>query len=233
MNNKVKALIFSLCAGLCLSGVSFAETIVLKSGKIVEGKIVNKTNEYTEVDFMGVKIKYFNDQIAEIKNNEPAAVSSSAASNSETGLISIKIKGSEADSSKKAENITECIKRLDSANSKMDSLVAQRMTQAIDVNSPKMTDQQYSSLQNIIGELKVRADEVEKMQPPQACKTLKDIFLKKCRARISGVEELLAGRLPPGEVTRMVEKQNKEAEEISKKYNEERQRIIKANDIKL
>ncbi|MCM8786612.1 MAG: hypothetical protein NC935_00975 [Candidatus Omnitrophica bacterium] len=49
---------------------TFAEIIRLKSGKIVEGEIVEKTNEYVKIDFLGVKLKYYFDQIDAIEEKQ-------------------------------------------------------------------------------------------------------------------------------------------------------------------
>lgn len=51
---------------------SFAETVYLKSGKKVEGKIIEKTNGYISIDFHGVTLRYDNDQISYISNGAAA-----------------------------------------------------------------------------------------------------------------------------------------------------------------
>ncbi|MFA6282429.1 MAG: hypothetical protein WCY05_08040 [Candidatus Omnitrophota bacterium] len=47
----------------------FAETIVLKSGKTIEGKILEKTDKYIKVDTEGIAITYYLDDIASIDGN--------------------------------------------------------------------------------------------------------------------------------------------------------------------
>ncbi len=42
----------------------FAETIHLKNGKTVEGKIIEKTKEYIKLDVDGITLTYYSDQIA-------------------------------------------------------------------------------------------------------------------------------------------------------------------------
>ena len=49
----------------------FAETIVLKSGQKVEGKLLEKTNEYIKINFQGVVLTYFNDQVESIEGEKP------------------------------------------------------------------------------------------------------------------------------------------------------------------
>ena len=51
---------------LCLPIFTFAETIGLKSGKTVEGKLIEKTDKYIKIDFQGVPLTYFFDEIESI-----------------------------------------------------------------------------------------------------------------------------------------------------------------------
>ncbi|MCM8831657.1 MAG: hypothetical protein NC918_05675 [Candidatus Omnitrophica bacterium] len=46
---------------------TFADVIRLKSGKTVEGKIIEKTDEYVKIDFLGVKLKYYFDEIEKLE----------------------------------------------------------------------------------------------------------------------------------------------------------------------
>ncbi|MBU0547930.1 MAG: hypothetical protein KJ710_01710 [Candidatus Omnitrophica bacterium] len=56
------------CAVFCLFSLSlcFSETILLKSGQKVEGRIVEKTDTYVKLDFLGVDLVYYKDEIASI-----------------------------------------------------------------------------------------------------------------------------------------------------------------------
>ena len=49
---------------------SSAEVILLKSGKEIKGPIIDKTNDYVVVDFDGVYIKYYHDQIENIYSHK-------------------------------------------------------------------------------------------------------------------------------------------------------------------
>lgn len=59
----MKLFIILLLICLCFQIVTSAETIILKSGKTVEGKIVEKTDKYIKIDFYGVPLTYFLDEI--------------------------------------------------------------------------------------------------------------------------------------------------------------------------
>lgn len=52
----------------------FAETIVLKSGKKVEGKITEKADRYIKIDFDGVPLTYYIDEVNAIDGVVPTAL---------------------------------------------------------------------------------------------------------------------------------------------------------------
>jgi len=54
---------------------AFADTITLKSGKKIEGKILEKTSDTVKVDFFGVRLVFFLKDIAEIKEDNPLPIS--------------------------------------------------------------------------------------------------------------------------------------------------------------
>jgi len=63
-NPKIKiCLFFCFSLAFFLMGNVNAEIIRLKSGKSVEGKIIEKTNDYLKVDVGGVAVTYFNDDL--------------------------------------------------------------------------------------------------------------------------------------------------------------------------
>lgn len=68
--HKLISLILVIC--LQFSASAFAETIVLKSGEIVEGKLIEKTDKYIKIDFQGVPLAYFLDEIQKVDIQETA-----------------------------------------------------------------------------------------------------------------------------------------------------------------
>jgi len=50
----------------------YAETVLLKSGKSVEGKLIEKTDKYIKIDFQGVPLNYFLDEIESIDGVKPS-----------------------------------------------------------------------------------------------------------------------------------------------------------------
>ncbi|MDP2905858.1 MAG: hypothetical protein Q8O22_06125, partial [Candidatus Omnitrophota bacterium] len=79
----VKAVLLIVC--LFLTSIpSFAETIILKSGKKIEGKIVERTDKYIKVDSgIGVDVIYFLDEIGKIEGEVAAAPQSPAENKAE------------------------------------------------------------------------------------------------------------------------------------------------------
>lgn len=75
MNKKI-SIILSLMF-LFISSSIFAETIMLKSGKTVEGKILDKTDKYIKVDTEGIPITYYLEDIESIDGKTVAKQSSS------------------------------------------------------------------------------------------------------------------------------------------------------------
>ncbi|MCF7887550.1 MAG: hypothetical protein K9L71_03985 [Candidatus Omnitrophica bacterium] len=63
--------IFIVFVLLCFLPSLSAEIITLKSGKKIEGNIIEETADYIQVNFSGVPLTYYRDEIADIKT-EPA-----------------------------------------------------------------------------------------------------------------------------------------------------------------
>lgn len=66
----ISLLVFSLS----LPAVIFAETIVLKSGEAVEGKIIERTDKYIKIDLEGIPATYFLDDIESVDGIKPVAI---------------------------------------------------------------------------------------------------------------------------------------------------------------
>ena len=66
MNKKMTVVLLLML--LSISSSLFAETIVLKSGKTVEGRIIEKTKDHIKIDVSGIPITYYSDEIVNIDN---------------------------------------------------------------------------------------------------------------------------------------------------------------------
>lgn len=77
---KPNILMSALIMCLFSSVVAFAEVIVLKSGKSAEGKLIEKTDEYIKIDFLGVPLTYYFDDINSIDGDAVSAGGANASS---------------------------------------------------------------------------------------------------------------------------------------------------------
>jgi len=66
--------IFFILFCLCLNSSLFAETIVLKSGKTVEAKIIEKNNDSIKVDLYGTSLTYYLEDIESIDGKSIDAI---------------------------------------------------------------------------------------------------------------------------------------------------------------
>lgn len=62
-------LIFLEIAGLLFSSPVLSETVILKSGQRIEGKIIEKNEKYIKIDFSGVSLTYWLDEVKSIGDN--------------------------------------------------------------------------------------------------------------------------------------------------------------------
>ena len=69
MNKKILAIII-LAISISFCSIAFAETIVLKSGKTVEGKMTERTDDHISIDIEGVPVAYFLDDIESIDGKQ-------------------------------------------------------------------------------------------------------------------------------------------------------------------
>ena len=91
----MKRILVNLCI-ICLffPFISSADTIVLKSGKTVEGKVIEKTDKYIKVDFQGVMLTYYNDEIKSIDGQKATLLTDvDISDNKDEGLIEAAKKG--------------------------------------------------------------------------------------------------------------------------------------------
>lgn len=67
----MKSIITAFIILLFACGVSYADTVILKSGKEVKGKIIDKTSEYIVLEFYGTKLTYYMNDIEKIVEDVP------------------------------------------------------------------------------------------------------------------------------------------------------------------
>ncbi len=71
---KVKTCLFYATFSFFFLTSAFGDTILLKSGQKVEGKIIENTGECVKIDFLGVELTYYKDEIASVSNSDSSVV---------------------------------------------------------------------------------------------------------------------------------------------------------------
>jgi hypothetical protein len=64
---------YFLAAAFLLSwfGLGFGQTVVLKSGQKVEGRIIEQTDKYVKVEFQGVELTFYDEEVSFIGPDSP------------------------------------------------------------------------------------------------------------------------------------------------------------------
>lgn len=90
---KKRSILLIILLSMCFSFFVFAETVVLKSGKKIEGKIIEKTDEYIKIDLYGMPITYYFEDIESTNGGGVSALNetSSASSRMESSVSSSSI----------------------------------------------------------------------------------------------------------------------------------------------
>ena len=68
MKKKILCTLFFV--SLFVSNCALADTITLKSGQKIEGKIIERTDKYVKVDFQGVFLTYYQEEISSISEGD-------------------------------------------------------------------------------------------------------------------------------------------------------------------
>lgn len=67
--NKIYVLLFAAFSSVYFCCLVFADTVILKSGKSVQGKLIETTDEYIEIDISGTPVKYWKYEIERVETD--------------------------------------------------------------------------------------------------------------------------------------------------------------------
>lgn len=81
----------AIIASFCFLIPAFAETVVLKSGKTVEGKILEKTDAHIKIEISGIGITYYRDEIESIDGQKTPVSSETIAPSSKNAAASSQV----------------------------------------------------------------------------------------------------------------------------------------------
>jgi hypothetical protein len=68
---KIRNYLLVVIFTLFLWDLGFSQTVILKSGQKVEGKVIEQSDKYVKLDFQGVELIFYNDEISSIEQTAP------------------------------------------------------------------------------------------------------------------------------------------------------------------
>ncbi|MDD5583784.1 MAG: hypothetical protein PHV55_01830 [Candidatus Omnitrophica bacterium] len=222
----------------CILGASFyfllpamADTIILKSGKSLEGAIVEETDAYLTIMYAGIPLKYWKDDIAQIKKdkkkNSKTLYAVRSASHQD-GVLKITIKEDHMHA------VASFIEALDAARSGIASVVGVAQSKFATGVDGHITEANRKTLNEAVSDLNKKIGAIKKMYPPVECQALHAYALSTAEAetkRFAGAVDSFAT------IAELREYWSKYSQStlvhISKKYDEEKQRILTKYNITL
>lgn len=67
---KMRLCVFCAVFVAFFSRAGFSDSVLLKSGQKVEGKIIENTEDYVKLDFHGVELTYYKDEVASVMRGQ-------------------------------------------------------------------------------------------------------------------------------------------------------------------
>ncbi|MDD5195740.1 MAG: hypothetical protein PHQ96_08735 [Candidatus Omnitrophica bacterium] len=214
-----------------LSLPAFCDTIILKSGKSVEGKILTETDEYVTIDYSGIPLKYWKEDIAQI-NKEVAAKArkfyAERSASNEKGVLKITLKEDPAYA------VSVFIKSLDAAKTSITKTANNAQGGFASAAGEDISPANRKFFKETAADIKKQADAIDKLIAPPACRALQKYALKIADVqskRFSGVTDNFTS---VDELKDYWEQFSAVTiERLSKKYDKERERILTKYAIEL
>jgi hypothetical protein len=178
--------IFIVFVLLCFLPSLSAEIITLKSGKKIEGNIVEETAEYIKVDFSGVPLTYYRDEIADVKV-EPAEPTQSRDDYSSSS------QQSNQSWNRWYNQIFPYIKKMKSINQKnqkyMDEL-NQKSTEMVQGGNMENFQALMRKSREVLSGI---VDQLKQLQPPAELRLFHEKNIESAEYSRRGIDAILAG----------------------------------------
>lgn len=221
-NNLFIGLFVLIC--LCVHGHVFSETLVLKSGKSVEGKIIEETGKYIKLDYEGVVLTYWKDDIERV--DKPKKQEADIKEQLDEKEIKIKIKGVASG------DVKEFVDKLESLGQDIQQIILNAQTEVIDSKAETVTEKQRAILQKAAESIKDKMAQIKKLKAPQGCEELQKFAFKSADVAITEFTGEVEKNSIVTELTAYWQDCQKKFSETQKEYTEERQRVLdKINQI--
>ncbi len=236
MNSTKGLFIFILV--LFSAATSFAETVVLKSGKVIEGKIVEKNDDSIKIDSgSGVAITYYLDEIKTMDGQDTA---------SKNAPDAIKIKSKEDNPIENQPVLSENVHDEADEVKKIEGFLHQvadvgrrysagyAKTTKMDMSAQSKEEKKNAVLQSI-EVIKTAIKELEVLETPDSCQHYKELIIKQYEQMIEGEKmhlQIVSGSLLDAAKAGMsFEKKTNEMKSAGDLSNQEYYRIIKKYNI--
>jgi hypothetical protein len=216
---------FVVAITFCFLFPAMADTLTLKSGKSLEGKIIDETDTYVIIQYAGIPLKYWKEDIAQIEKSTDTKHQKfysvrSASKEGDTVKITIK--------EDPAQGIAAYIKTLDALRSDVTKTVFDAQNQLLTNSDGQITEADRKLLKETVDSIEKKIAETKKVHVPSDCKILQLYALDTAEAetkRFAGtvdtfitIKELKDYWKQYSQVT---------LQEIGKKYDDEKQRICR------
>lgn len=183
MSKKVKILSgFFAIVALCSYVPVFADSIVLKSGEIMEGTIVEETDKYVKIDYMGVPLTYWKDNIEKInKDSSDSAkpLDSSYEDQQQGGDVVIVIKEDNS------QSVKDFVDELDSLGKDVDGIIFDAQRKIMGIEDKTLNNEHRAIMEEAVNDIKDKIAEIKKLTPPPGCRDLQNFCIKVSEAALA------------------------------------------------
>ncbi len=206
---------------------AFSETIILKNGNSVEGKIVEQTDKYIKIDYMGTILTYWKDDIEKIDNSEDVKKNNNLKEEipvieepQETPDVKIKI------TSNKSEDALRFVAQLDSFGKEIKAIISDTEAKFVDNQDKNLSQEQRSAIMAALEKIKAIIAKIKKLNPPNDCRQLQKIFVEKGESQIKLFEENLPNLSTIEELSKYWADYEAGLNKIINDYDSERKKIV-------
>ncbi|MFA5272263.1 MAG: hypothetical protein WC412_08040 [Candidatus Omnitrophota bacterium] len=149
---------FLMLGNLYFCGSVFSETLILKSGQTVEGKIIEETDKYVKIDFMGTFLTYSKIDIKDIDKSKETPVK-------------IKIKPASI-------NAKELLAKIELLEKDMGGIISKGYGEAMQVQGGKSASGYREAFQATAASIRSKVNEIKRLNVTPDCEKLKQLFVE-------------------------------------------------------
>jgi hypothetical protein len=216
---------------------AFSDTLLLKSGKSVEGKIIEETDTYVTIEYASIPLKYWKDEVQKITKSSSAAqpITSQPTSqpSSRAGTVKIVDITIKEDPKEEIAAFARMLeeKRIEagSALSEVKSKIEGDITR-----DGRISDTNRQFFRESLEIARNKVNQMKSIRTPAACKDLRDYALRVAEAELEQFASALSSLNTYADLMTYWKDYPKEKfVELKKKYDAERQRIFSIYKIEL